>query len=335
MAKAGVIEPSSSPWAVPVVLVHKKNGHLHFCVDYRRLNAVMKVDSYPLPRIDDPLVRLAGSQWFSSLDLRSGYWQVALADDAKEKTAFTMGGGLWHFRLKLHPKKCSLLQRKVAFLGHVVTAEGVATNPAKVEAVEQWPTPANLEQLRSFLGLASYDRRFVCDFANQEAPLHWLTEKGAEFILDTNASNFGIGAVLSQEQEGQERLLAYFSRGLSKPERNYCVTRQELLAVVAGLKHFKPYLYGTPFTLRTDHASLIWLMCFKEPEGQMARWLTAMQKYQFQIVHRDGKKHNNADALPRRPCSEQACRYCERLEDRHKLQARCAIMQRIPGETVA
>ncbi|KAI4896946.1 hypothetical protein NFI96_002744 [Prochilodus magdalenae] len=96
MVEAGVIEPANSPWAGPVVLVKKKDGNCRFCVDYRHLNAVTKMDSYPLPCIDDALDGIPGSSWFSSLDLRSGYWQVALAPDAKEKTAFTLGAGLCH-----------------------------------------------------------------------------------------------------------------------------------------------------------------------------------------------------------------------------------------------
>ncbi|KAL7849936.1 hypothetical protein SRHO_G00192850 [Serrasalmus rhombeus] len=228
-------------------------------------------------------------------------------------------------KLKLHPKKCSLLQRKIAFLGHVVTAEGVATDPAKVA-----PLHRLTEKGAEFRWGGGQEIVFQqLHDALVSAPVLALPRAGCPFILDTDASNFGIGAVLSQEQEGQ--VLAYFSHGLSKLERNYCVTRRELLAVVAGLKHFKPCLYGTLFMLRTEHASLIWLMRFKEPEGQMAHWLTAMQEYQFQIVHRDGKKHNNVDALSCRPCSEQAWRCYERLEGRHKLQARCAIMQQVPA----
>ena len=94
MHNAGMIEPSLSPWASPVVLVRKKDGTTRFCVDYRKLNHVTKKDSYPLPRIDDTLEALAGAKWFSSLDLKSGYWQVELHSD-KEKTAFTAGRGLW------------------------------------------------------------------------------------------------------------------------------------------------------------------------------------------------------------------------------------------------
>ena len=99
MRHQDVIEPSSSPWTSPVVLVRKKDGSLRFCVDYRRLNSLTHKDSYPLPRIDETLEALAGSQWFSSLDLRSGYWQVELAPDDKEKTAFSTGAGLWQFRV--------------------------------------------------------------------------------------------------------------------------------------------------------------------------------------------------------------------------------------------
>lgn len=146
-----------------------------------------------------------------------------------------------------------------------------------------------------------------------------LPRAGDQFVVDTDASNWGIGAVLSQVQGGKERMIAYYSRALSKPERNYCVTRHELLAVVAGLRHFRHYLYATPFLLRTDHAALTWLMNFKEPEGQVARWITALQEYQFEIQHRAGRAHGNADALSRRPCFEAECRYCARPEEREQL----------------
>ena len=126
-----------------------------------------------------------------------------------------------------------------------------------------------------------------------------------EFILDTDASATGIGAVLSQVQDGgREHVIAYASRTLSKPERHYCVTRRELLAVVTFIHHFRPYLLGRKFSLRTDHSSITWLRNFKQPEGQLARWITKLQEYDFSISHRPGKQHGNADALSRRPCPQ-------------------------------
>ena len=126
-----------------------------------------------------------------------------------------------------------------------------------------------------------------------------------QFIVDTDASDSGIGAVISQvDDQGTKRVVAYGSRLLSKPERQYCVTRRELLAAVFFINQFRPYLLGRNFLLRTDHGALTWLMNFKKPEGQMARWLEKLQEYSFQIVHRRGRKHTNADSLSRLPCKQ-------------------------------
>ncbi|GFY19212.1 retrovirus-related Pol polyprotein from transposon 17.6 [Trichonephila clavipes] len=364
------IEPSSRPWASPIVLVRKKDGSTRFCVDYRWLNDVTKKDSYPLPRIDDTLDTLAGNTWFSTLDLKSGYWQVELHPDDKEKTAFTAGQGLWQFKvmpfglcnapatferlmetvlgglsyetclvylddiiivvrsfeehlknirhvlqklkeanLKLNPSKCHLFRREVTYLGHIISAEGVQTEPDKISAVKDWNCPTNVHQLRSFLGLCTYYRKFVKNFSTIARPLHKLTEAkqkfiwtvdfnnafnklkdaltsapilaypeiGKQFILDTGASHESIGTVFSQEIDGQERVSAYFSKCLSKPERNYCVTRKELLVIVKAVEHFHPYLYGRKFLLRTDHISLTLLLNFKNSEGQIARWIQRLQ----------------------------------------------------------
>ena len=413
MLKRNVIEPSSSPWASPVVLVKKKDSTWRFCVDYRKVNEVTVKDSYPLPRIDDSSDTLSGSKWFSTLDLQSGYWQVEMVEEDKEKTAFATGIGLFHFHampfglcnspatferlmervlsglhwqiclvflddiivyagtfeeelkrlgevfdrlqmanLKLSPKKCVLFREEVAYLGHIVSKDGIAPDPGKIDAVQRWPQPQNLTAVRSFLGLCSYYRRFIPNFSSIAKCLSQLTEKDKPFIwttecekafqllkteltqapilaypnpegqliLDTDASQFGIGAVLSQMQDDQERVLAYYSRTLTKPERRYCVTRKELLAVVQAMKHFHHYLYGTQLLVRTDHNALRWLMDFKNPVGQTARWLEVVGTYRFKIEHRPGKRHGNADGLSRRPCSE--CNQCDRAERAEEMETR-------------
>jgi hypothetical protein len=238
--------------------------------------------------------------------------------------------------LKLKPSKCHLIKEEVAFLGHVVSAEGIATDPAKIQSVRDWPTPRNVRDVRTFVGLASYYRRFVAGFAQVCAPLHALTGKNARFhwddecdvafdvlksaltsapilampteddsfILDTDASDTSIGAVLSQLQGDQERVICYASRLLSPAERNYCCTRRELLAVVYFVRQFKEYLLGQKFLIRTDHSALTWLRKTPEPIGQQARWCEILEEFDFEIHHRPGRNHGNADALSRRPCKQ-------------------------------
>ena len=245
--------------------------------------------------------------------------------------------------LRLKPKKCSFFRQKVCFLGHIVSSEGVTTDPAKTEKVRTWPCPANTQEVQQFLGFCNYYRKFVKDFATIAKPLYQITERNRKFqwtsacqeafdclriqlstapvlahpdftrpfLLDTDASDVGMGGVLSQfGDDGQERVVAYGSKLLTKAERNYCVTRKELLAVVTFTDLFRPYLLGKEFTVRTDHGSLTWLRNFKSPTGQLARWLEKLSEYQFNIVHRKGRKHCNADALSRLPC-----RQCGRIPD--------------------
>ena len=228
-------------------------------------------------------------------------------------------------------------QTESGVLGHIVTNEGVAGDPVKVEKVRNWPTPQSAKDVQQFLGLANYYRMFVQSFSTTARPLHHLTEKSVHFkwtpecqeafdslrtqltstpilaypnfkkpfLLDTDASDSGIGAVLSQfDEAGREHVIAYGSRSLTKAERQYCVTRRELLAVVTFVKHFRTYLLGNKFTLRTDNGSLTWLCNFRDPEGQLARWIELLQEYDFDIVHRQGKVHCNADALSCRPCQQ-------------------------------
>ena len=208
--------------------------------------------------------------------------------------------------------------------------------------------------MRSFLGLCSYYRKFIYKFSDIARPLHALTEANKKFLwnsdctlafgklkealtsapilsypndndfftLDTDASNTGMGAVLSQEQENTEKVISYYSKTFSAAQRRYCVTRRALLAIVNSIKHYHHYLYGKPFRVRTDHGSLTWLLNFKNPEGQLARWFEFLSAYDFKIEHRAGRSHNNADALSRRPCFVKSpdCKHCLRAENNYELK---------------
>jgi len=238
--------------------------------------------------------------------------------------------------LKVKPSKCEFFKTEIQYLGHLVSNKGVQPLPHKVTAIKEWPTPHCLRDVRAFYGLASYYRKFVKSFATIAEPLTRLTKKGTKFvwtddaqqdfdklkqalidtstlsfpypnipcILDTDASDVAIGAVLSQVIAGEERPIAFFSRVMNSAQRNYCPTRRELLAVVASLQHFRHYLLGNEVILRTDHHSLKWLKTFKRSEGILARWIETLSEFAYSIEHRPGRLHCNADGVSRPHCKQ-------------------------------
>ena len=402
MLASGIVTESSSPWAAPVVLVKKKDGTWRFCVDYRKLNAVTHKDAFPLPRIEESLTSLKKAAWYSTLDLASGYWQVEVDPQDKEKTAFATPMGLYqwermpfglcnapatfqrlmqrclgervhdflliylddvilysldfdshlahleqvferlhHHGLKLQPQKCRLFRREVTYLGHIVSKEGVAVDPEKTAAVREWPVPTTVKDVRSFLGFAGYYRRFVKGFSKIALPLNNLLQgtggkktaavtwtpdcqaafeklKGvllqapvlayadfkAPFRLYTDASFQGLGAVLSQVQEGKERVIAYASRSLQPAERNdrnYSSFKLELLALKWAITDkFKDYLWGATFKVFTDNRPLTHLQTANLGATEQ-RWAAQLANFNFDISYRPGSSNQNADALSRVP----------------------------------
>ena len=235
--------------------------------------------------------------------------------------------------LKLKPTKCDLIQREVLFLGHVVDQNGLRCNPDLIHKIKEWPEPTTVRQVQQFLGLCNYYCKFIYRFSDIVNPIVQLTKKGQEFlwtseyqrsfemlkaalcsapvlsfpthegkyILDTDASAVGIGAVLSQIQDGDEKVIAYGSKTLSKEKRRYCTTRRELLAVVAFLKQFRHYLLGREFLVRTDHSSLRWLCNFQGTTwstGQVVRGGTAIPFCALST----GMERNTSMLIPCRGC---------------------------------
>ena len=406
MQSHNIIRESASPYAAPVVMTTKKDGDPRFCVDYRKLNQVTVKDRYPLPRIDDTIDALHGAQYFTTLDLFSGYWQIEIDEPDKHKTAFVCEYGQYEFNrmpfgltnapstfqrlmnrilkpvlyesvlvylddiivfsktvdehiehitavfkilaengLKLKAKKCDFFKTKIDYLGHVVSSEGVAPDEKKVQSILNYPEPRNQKELSSFLGLAGYYRKFVRAFADMAHPLTSLTRKDAEwkwgdeqkdafnrikccltskpilrypdftrdFIVHTDASGYGIGAVLAQmqrppqsddssgETDEVEVVIAYTSKHLDDRQCKWSTTEKEAFAIVHAIDVFKPYLYGSKFTVFTDHRPLEWLMSKNEPSGRLARWALKIQEFNIEIGYRAGKHNQNADTLSRIP----------------------------------
>ncbi|GJY26120.1 putative reverse transcriptase domain-containing protein [Tanacetum coccineum] len=264
----GFIRPSSSPWGAPVLFVKKKDGSFRMCIDYRELNKLTVKNCYPLPRIDDLFDQLQGSQFFSKIDLRSGYHQLRVHEDDIPKTTFRTR--YRHFKFTVMPFG---LTNAPAFLRHVINGEGIHVDPSKIEAVKNWKAPRTSSEVRSFLGLVGYYLTFIEKFSKiaksltiltqkcktfnwgeeQElefqtlkdkmcnAPVLALLDRPEDFLVYCDASGLGLGCVLMQ----RGKVIAYASRQLKIHEKNYTTHDLELGAVVFALKIWRHYLYVT------------------------------------------------------------------------------------------
>ena len=238
--------------------------------------------------------------------------------------------------LRLKPSKCLFLRDEVPYLGYVISKDGIRPDPARTNQVKHFPTPKDVTQVRQFIGLASYYRRFIPGFAKVASPLHALTRKGVtfawspeceaafnqlksllitapvlaypqfgpdkSFVLETDASGCGLGAVLSQEQsDGKLHPIAYASRSLHHHEQHYAISELETLGLVWSVKHFRMYLLGHHCIVYTDHSACVSLLNTPKPSAKLARWAMTIQEFNLTIKHRAGRKNQRADALSRNP----------------------------------
>ena len=394
MLEHGIIEHSTSDWASPLVAVQKKDGSLRLCVDYRRVNAISKLDAYPMPRVEDLIDKVGNATFISTLDLTKGYWQVPVASEDRAKTAFITPNGLYHFNrmpfglqgapatfqrmvdhllnglgdyagaylddiiifstswkehmdhlsavlerivnagLTVKRKKCQFAMAECVYLGHRVGSGKVRPEDLKIKAIQDFDIPITKRQVRSFLDLAGYYRKFIPHYSSLAAPLTDLTRKVApnevvwnttcerafqalkaalssspilqspdftkQFLLQTDASDRGVGAVLSQcDQNGQDRPVAYFSRKLLPREQRYSTIEKECLAIKLSVQAFHTYLMGRTFVIQTDHRALEWLDRIKDTNARLTRWSLFLQAYSFTVRYRAGTANCNADALSR------------------------------------
>lgn len=387
MLTQGIIQPSNSPFSSPVLLVKKKDGSWRFCTDYRALNTITVKDSFPIPTVDELLDELYGAQYFSKLDLRSGYHQILVKPEDRFKTAFRTHQGLYEwlvmpfglsnapatfqslmnhvFQAQLRKSvlvffddiliyspswsahlshleevlqlmrshslfakmsKCCFGFTEVDYLGHTISNKGVQMDKSKIQAVLDWLPPTNLKQLRGFLGLSGYYRRFVRHYATIAAPLTELLKKDAfqwtsqatdafqalkhaitvapvlalpdftkPFILETDASGTGIGAILSQDKHP----IAYFSKKLNPLMQKKSAYVRELYVVTEAMAKFRHYLLGNHFIIRTDQKSLKALTDQNIQTPEQQKWLHKFLGFDFSIEYKPGKDNTAADALSR------------------------------------
>ncbi|KAL8119480.1 hypothetical protein AgCh_016850 [Apium graveolens] len=381
----GVIRPSVSPWGAPVLFVNKKDGSMRLCIDYREVNKLTIKNKYHLPRIDDLFDQLKGACYFSKIDLRFGYHQLKIKPEDIPKTAFRTRYGhyeflMMSFGLTNAPSAFMDLMNRVykEYLDKFVIVfnddiliysknpEDHAMHPRialqklrekqlyaklsklKIKAVSKWEQMKTPTEIRSFLGLAGYYRRFVKDFSKIASPLIKLTRKNEKFVwtekcegsfqelkrrlvtapvlaLPDETGNFifysdaslkGLGCVLMQH----DNVIFYASRQLKPHEQKYPVYDLKLAAIVFALKLWHHYLYGEKCDIYTDHKSLKYIFTQKDLNMRQSRWLELIKDYDCSINYHPDKANVVANALSRKErlnmikMAEELAQDLERME---------------------
>ncbi|KAJ0915815.1 putative nucleotidyltransferase, Ribonuclease H [Helianthus annuus] len=336
----GFIRPSSSPWGAPVLFVKKKDGTFRMCIDYRK----PYLDKFVIVFIDDILI------YSKSQEEHEQHLRLILELLRKEQ-------------LYAKFSKCDFWLREVHFLGHVVNRDGIHVDPSKVDSIRNWPAPRTPTEIRQFLGLAGYYRRFIKDFSKIAQPLTMLTQKGVtyrwgntqetafqylkdrlcsapilslpegtdDFVVYCDASIQGLGCVLMQ----RDKVIGYASRQLKIHERNYTTHDLELGAVVFALKIWRHYRYGTKCTIYTDHRSLEHIFKQKELNMRQRRWVELLNDYECAIKYHPGKANVVADALSRKDTLPRRVRALQlTIQSSLPAQIRTAQMEALKPENV-
>ncbi|GKA52116.1 transposon ty3-G gag-pol polyprotein [Tanacetum coccineum] len=305
LLEAGIIRNSQSSFSLPIVMVKKKDGTWRMCVDYRILNKYTVKDKFPIPIIKELLDELHRARVFSKLDLRSGYHQIRMNNDDIHKTAFRTHKGHYEFLvmpfgLTNAPSTFQALMNTIfmPYLRNFYTSGVFGAyhpDPTKIQAMENWPIPHTLKQLRGFLGLTAQEAFMTLKQAMIQTPVLALPDFQKTFVVETDASGIGIGAVL--QQEGHP--IAYLSKTLAPNHHSLSTYKKEFQAVLMDLDKWRDHLLDRHFKIKTDDLSLKYLLNQRLTTSFQTKWLPKLLGFDYEISYNKGTKNIVADALSR------------------------------------
>ncbi|KAL4118953.1 hypothetical protein QTP88_011831 [Uroleucon formosanum] len=300
-------------------------GHWHF----KKMAMGLKTSPCSFQRsMNNVMAGIVGIKCLVYLDDIIIYGKGLLDHNEKLRDVFER---LRNHNLKIQPTKCEFLKQQCMYLGHIISENGIRPDPEKIKSVLQFPIPTSVKEIKSFLGLSGYYRKFIKSYSLISKPMTNLLRKDVTFnwdtscqeafdklknilcsepilqypdftkpfIVTTDASGKALGAILSQGEISQDLPIAYASRTLSKCESNYSTTELECLAIIFAVKTFRPYLYGRKFIILSDHRALSWLFNLKDPLSKLARWRILLEEYDYEIKYKPGVLNSNVDALSR------------------------------------